>query len=104
MGEVILHFFTKSCPFFDLEFSKCSSSRALAPACCALVFFISNSGNFRKLYSYGCRNVMFQSCYHGGYTCLLIMGVILVCLPMLSTDPVQNKVAVNREFSRKQYQ
>ena len=34
VGEVILHFFlTKLCPFFDLEFSKCSYSRAFAPAC-----------------------------------------------------------------------
>ena len=30
-------FFTELCPFFDLEFSKCSYSRALAPACGALV-------------------------------------------------------------------
>ena len=29
-------FLTKLCPFFDLEFSKCSYSRALAPACGAL--------------------------------------------------------------------
>ena len=38
-GEVILQFFflTKLCPFFDLEFSKCSYSRVLAPACSALV-------------------------------------------------------------------
>ena len=28
---------TKLCPFFDLEFSKCSFRRALAPACGALV-------------------------------------------------------------------
>ena len=34
-------FLTKLCPFFDLEFSKCSYSRALAPACGALVFLIS---------------------------------------------------------------
>ena len=40
VGEVILQFFlTKLCPFFDLEFSKCSYSRALAPACGALVPF-----------------------------------------------------------------
>ena len=31
-------FLTKLCPFFDLEFSKCSYSRALAPACGSLVF------------------------------------------------------------------
>ena len=30
-------FLTKVCPYFDLEFSKCSYSRALAPACGALV-------------------------------------------------------------------
>ena len=30
--------FTKLCPFFDLELSKCSYSRVLAPACGALVF------------------------------------------------------------------
>ena len=30
-------FLTKLCPFFDLEYSKCSYSRALAPACGALV-------------------------------------------------------------------
>ena len=33
-------FLTKLCPFFDLEFSKCSYSRALAPACGALVSFL----------------------------------------------------------------
>ena len=39
VGEVILQFFlTKLCPFFDLEFSKCSYSGALAPACGALVY------------------------------------------------------------------
>ena len=38
VGEVILQFFlTKLCSFFDLEFFKCSYSRALAPACSALV-------------------------------------------------------------------
>ena len=36
--SIFFHFFlTKLCPFFDLEFSKCSYSRALAPACGALV-------------------------------------------------------------------
>ena len=30
-------FFLKLCPFFYLECSKCSYSRALAPACSALV-------------------------------------------------------------------
>ena len=30
-------FFTKLCPFFDSEFSKCSYSRVLAAACGALV-------------------------------------------------------------------
>ena len=41
VGEVILQIFlTKLCPFFDLEFSKCSYSRALAPACGALVFLL----------------------------------------------------------------
>ena len=30
---------TKLCPFFDLEFSECSYSRALAPPCGALVIF-----------------------------------------------------------------
>ena len=40
VGEVVLQFFfDKVMPFFDLEFSKCSCSRALAPACGALVFF-----------------------------------------------------------------
>ena len=40
-GEVILQFFlTKLCPFFDSEFSKCSYSQALAPACGALVFLL----------------------------------------------------------------
>ena len=34
-GPLVL---TKLCPFFDLEFSKCSYSRVLAPACGALVF------------------------------------------------------------------
>ena len=33
-------FLTKLCPFFDLQFSKCSYSRALAPACSALVSFM----------------------------------------------------------------
>ena len=33
-------FLTKLCPFFDLEFSKCSYSRALTPACGALVLFL----------------------------------------------------------------
>ena len=38
VGEVILQFFsTKLCPFFDLEFSKCGYSRALAPPCGAVV-------------------------------------------------------------------
>ena len=38
VGEVILQFFlTKLCPFFDMEFSKCSYNRALAPACGAVV-------------------------------------------------------------------
>ena len=32
-----LVFLTKLCPFFYLEFSKCSYSRALAPGCGALV-------------------------------------------------------------------
>ena len=41
VGEVILHFFTKLCPFFDLEFSKCSFSRALAHACGAVVYINS---------------------------------------------------------------
>ena len=37
VGEVILQLFlTKLCPFFSLV-SKCSYSRALAPACGALV-------------------------------------------------------------------
>ena len=41
VGEVIFQFFlTKLCPFFDSEFSKCSDSRALAPACGALGFFL----------------------------------------------------------------
>ena len=31
-------FWTKLCPFFYLKFSKCSYSRALAPACVALVY------------------------------------------------------------------
>ena len=31
-------FWTKLCPFFDLESSKCSYSQALAPACSALVY------------------------------------------------------------------
>ena len=30
-------FLTKLCPFFYVEFSECSYSRALAPACGALV-------------------------------------------------------------------
>ena len=34
LGPLVL---TKLCPFFDLEFSTCSYSRALAPACGALV-------------------------------------------------------------------
>ena len=33
-------FLSKLCPFFDLKFSKCSYSRALAPACGALVCFV----------------------------------------------------------------
>ena len=33
-------FLTQSCPFFDLEFSKCSCSRSLAPACGALVNYV----------------------------------------------------------------
>ena len=33
---------TKLCPFFDLEFSKCSYSRALAPGCGALVQLYSS--------------------------------------------------------------
>ena len=37
VGEVILQFFDKVMPLFNLEFSKCSYSRALAPACGALV-------------------------------------------------------------------
>ena len=47
--RVVVHYQqgnTKLCPFFDLEFSKCSYSRALAPACGALVFWLPWSGFF----------------------------------------------------------
>ena len=36
----MLQFFDKVMPLFDIEFSKCSYSQALAPACGALVCFI----------------------------------------------------------------
>ena len=43
-GNPPIFFITKLCPFFDLEFSKCSYSRALAPACGALVQTIAFQG------------------------------------------------------------
>ena len=46
-----MFFFTKLCPFFELEFSKCSYSRALAPACGALVFTESSRKFVRILIS-----------------------------------------------------
>ena len=45
---VFVFFLIKVCPFFDLEFSKCSYSQAFAPACGALVlyqFFIYKHGH-----------------------------------------------------------
>ena len=49
VGEVILQlFWTKLCPFFDLEFSKCSYSRALAPACGALVTVVCLLANANR--------------------------------------------------------
>ena len=41
-GDNPLIFLTKLCPIFDLEFSKCSFSRALAPACGALVAVLTS--------------------------------------------------------------
>ena len=45
-------FLSKLCPFFDLEFSKCSYSQALAPACGALVFGVSGFGIFTAVFSH----------------------------------------------------
>ena len=44
-------FFTKLCPFLDLEFSKCSYSQALAPAC-VLLFYAFSLRRFQKVYRY----------------------------------------------------
>ena len=59
VGEVILHFFlTKLCPFFNLEFSKCRCSRALAPAWGALVSkynYVKRVLMFCIPYLFGCK-------------------------------------------------